>query len=274
MKRNVLSLYLKTTVVFLLFSLLSFLYTISVSAEEGTIRIMAAASLTEVFNDLKVGFEEKYEGIELEINYAGSQALFSQIQMGASADIFASANIKYMKQLKEADMVNEATIFAYNELVIAVSKESSIVIESIGDVIKDNLKLLIADESVPVGRYTVQMLGKQSGNPVLPVDFQDKFLENVISKEFDVKSVVAKIELGEADAGIVYKTDINASNKDKVEITDIEEKYNVIATYPIAILKDISPANENIANLFLDYLYSEEGGMILEKHGFVKESRG
>ncbi|MFP4661473.1 MAG: molybdate ABC transporter substrate-binding protein [Halanaerobiales bacterium] len=251
-----------------------FFYPIRVSAEEGTIRIMAAASLTEVFNDLKAAFEEKYDGIEVEINYAGSQALFSQIQMGVTADIFASANIKYMNQLEESDMVRKPTVFAYNELVIAVSKESQLDIQNIEDLTKDDLKLLIAEESVPLGRYTIQMLEKQSENPILPVGFKQKFFENILSKELDVKSIMAKIELGVVDAGIVYQTDVNASNKDVVEIINIEDKYNVLATYPIAILNGLNPVNEEMAGKFLDYLYSDEGGMILEKHGFVKESRG
>lgn len=247
----------------------------TVAAEDTTtIRIMAAASLTEVFNDLKECFETKYDSIQLEINYAGSQALYSQIEMGVAADIFASANIKYMNQLQEVDMVINPTVFAHNKLVIAVSKEAGIDINSIADLIKDGVKLIIADESVPVGRYTVQMVDKQTSNPELAVDFKDEFMAAVLSKELDVKSVVAKVELGEADAGIVYKTDVNASNRDAVRIVDIEDKYNVIATYPIAVLKGISSEHEKAANEFLDYLYSAEGGKILERHGFIKESRG
>lgn len=266
---------MKKNIIFILLVLLTLTICQSiVFAQESSIRIMAAASLTEVFNDLKAGFEEKYDGIDLEINYAGSQALYSQIKMGVTADIFASANIKYMDQLEEAEMLINPTVFAHNILVIAVSKETYFEIQAIKDLIRDDIKLVIADDSVPVGRYTVQMLEKQSENPVLPANFQEKFFENVVSKELDVKSVAAKVELGEADAGIVYKTDINSSNKDKVKVLNIEDEYNVTATYPISILKGISLKNEEIANRFLDYLYSQEGGMILEEHGFIKESRG
>ncbi len=264
----------KVTMIILLIILFLSFNQVMVFAEEGSIRIMAAASLTEVFNALKAGFEEKYQGIRLEINYAGSQALFSQINMGVAADIFASANIKYMDQLQGLDMVVNPTIFAHNKLLIAVFKKTEIDIQSFEDLIKNDIKLVIADESVPVGRYTVQVLEKQSKKQGLVADFQEKFIDNVISKELDVKSVVAKVELGEADAGIVYKTDVNSSNKDNIMIVNIEDKYNVIADYPIALLKGISRKNGEIANKFLDYLYSSEGGRILEEHGFVKESRG
>ncbi|PRX19659.1 molybdate transport system substrate-binding protein [Orenia metallireducens] len=243
------------------------------SSEPVTIRVMAAASLTEVFNDLKAAFEEKYDDVKLEINYAGSQALYSQIKSGVSADIFASANIKYMNQLDQADMVADPTIFARNKLVIVASKESAVEINGIKDLLQNGISLVIADKSVPVGRYTVQMLEKQSRNPQLPSDYQEKFLAAIVSKELDVKSVLAKVELGEADAGVVYQTDANASNQDKVKVVDIKDQYNVIATYPISPLKDISSAHQAAAAKFLDYLYSDKGGDILEGRGFIKVSR-
>ncbi|AGB41188.1 molybdenum ABC transporter, periplasmic molybdate-binding protein [Halobacteroides halobius DSM 5150] len=242
---------------------------INSTAEKKNIRIMAAASLTEVFNDLKAGFESKHHDIKLEINYAGSQALYSQIKSGVTADLFASANIKYMNQLDEADMVVDPTIFAHNKLVIAVFKETENIINGIEDLVQKGVELVIADKSVPVGGYTIQMLNKQVNNPKLSSDYKEKFLDAVISKELDVKSVVAKVELGAADAGVVYKTDVNASNLEKVKVVNIKDKYNVIATYPIALLK----GHKKGAKKFLNYLYSKEGGRILEKHGFIKESR-
>jgi len=243
------------------------------SSEPVTIRVMAAASLTEVFNDLKTAFEEKYNDIKLEINYAGSQALYSQIKTGVSADIFASANIKYMNQLDQANMVVNPTIFARNKLVIVASKQTPAKIDGIEDLLHDGISLVIADKSVPVGRYTVQMLEKQSNNPQLPSDYQEKFFNNIVSKELDVKSVLAKVELGEADAGVVYQTDANASNQDKIKVVDIKDKYNVIATYPISALKGISSEHQVATAKFLDYLYSKEGGDILEGRGFIKVSR-
>jgi molybdate transport system substrate-binding protein len=240
-----------------------------VVAEATTIRVMAAASLTEVFNDLEVGFEEKYDDINLELNYAGSQALYSQIKSGVSADIFASANIKYMNQLKDTDMVLNPSIFAHNKLIVAVSKGNAD-IQSIDDLVREGVKLVIADESVPVGRYTMKMLDKQVDNPKVSKDYKEKFLNSVVSKELDVKSVVAKVELGEADAGIVYKTDINASNLEKVRVVDIADEYNVIATYPISLLKGLTEKHQEAAERFLNYLYSKEGEEVLEAHGFTK----
>ncbi|TDX52710.1 molybdate ABC transporter substrate-binding protein [Orenia marismortui] len=243
------------------------------SNEPITIRIMAAASLTEVFNDLKAEFEKEYDDIKLEINYAGSQALYSQITSGVTSDIFASANIKYMNQLDEANMVAKPTIFARNKLVIVVSKQTQVEINGIKDLLQDGISIVIADKSVPVGRYTVQMLNKQNDNPQLSANYKEKFFAAVVSKELDVKSVLAKVELGEADAGVVYKTDANASDKDKVKVVNIKDQYNVIATYPIAPLKGINSEHQEAAAKFLDYLYSQEGGKILEGRGFIKVSR-
>lgn len=233
-----------------------------------TIRIMAAASLTEVYNDLKQAFEQKNQDISLEINYAGSQALYNQIKAGVPADIFASANIKYMDQLDEAGLVVDPTVFAYNKLVLAVAEKSNCIYK-MADVLIPDIKLVIADEAVPVGRYTIQMLDKQADNPALPENFKEKFLANVVSKELDVKSVVAKVILGEADAGIVYKTDINTSNQKDLRVINIEDGYNVIATYPIALLKGRSEQHKTAAAKFIAFLYSTEGDRILEKHGFV-----
>jgi molybdate transport system substrate-binding protein len=242
-------------------------------SEETTLRIMAAASLTEVFNDLEKNFEEKHPDIELGCNYAGSQTLFSQIKSGVPADIFASANVEYMERLENDDLVIEPTIFTHNKLVIVVSEESEKSIDNIDDLIKSEVKIVIANESVPVGKYTLKMLDRQSDNPNLPLDYKEQILAAVVSKELDVKSVITKVELGEADAGIVYKTDANAADQDKIKVVNIKNEYNVTATYLVSLLQNISSKNKEAANKFLDYLYSDDGQKILEKQGFIEASR-
>ncbi|GAB6098732.1 molybdate ABC transporter substrate-binding protein [Halanaerocella petrolearia] len=240
--------------------------------EKISLRIMAAASLIEVFTDLEQGFEEKYPNIEVDCNYAGSQALFSQIKSGVTADIFASANVKYMNQLEESDMVIEPSVFAQNKLVVAVLKGNK-KIQTINDFVEKDVKLVVADKSVPVGQYTIEMLDKVDKSGKFVENYKTKFLNSIDSKELDVKSVVSKIELGEADAGVVYKTDIIASNQEKVRGINIPNQYNIVTTYPIALLKVGNQQHQEASKNFLDYLYSLEGRKILTKYGFIKESR-
>lgn len=236
-----------------------------VRAKDKKIRIMAAASLTEMFTDLAEEYEIE-KNVKIECNFAGSQALYSQIRMGVGADIFASANVKYMEKLHESKIVKNSKIFAQNKLIAAVNKESKI--DELNDLAAKKLKLVIADKSVPVGSYTIQMLDKQKNNFLLGSNFKEKFMANVVSKEVDVKSVVYKVYLGEADAGIVYQTDITPLIAEKLNIIEIADKYNIIASYPIAVLN--SSHSKDIAQEFIDYIYSDQGGKILSSYGFTK----
>jgi molybdate transport system substrate-binding protein len=172
-----------------------------------------------------------------------------------------------MNQLKEAEMVIEPAIFAKNKLIIAVSKTSDKIVK-IADLTAGDIKIVIADESVPVGGYTIKMLTKENSNPDLGENFKAEFMENVVSKELDVKSVVNKVYLGEADAGIVYQTDLTPTTKKKVTMLKIAEKYNIIASYPIALLK--SSQNKEAAQQFIDYIHSDDGSNILVKYGFSR----
>lgn len=252
-------------IVFPFIVLILFSFGSQIKAEENKIRVMAAASLTEMFTELAAEYEAQKYG-EVECNFAGSQALYSQISLGVSADIFASANLKYMEQLQSLEMVEEPKIFAQNKLIVAVNKESSI--NEFCDLAAGGVKLVIADESVPVGSYTLKMLDKEKNNTQLDSDFKEKFMANVVSKEVDVKSVVNKIYLGEVDAGIVYQTDITPESAERLNVIEIDAKYNVTASYPIAVLN--SSDNKQIARDFIDYIYSESGGEILAKYGFSK----
>jgi molybdate transport system substrate-binding protein len=178
-----------------------------------------------------------------------------------------------MERLENDDLVIEPTIFTHNKLVIVVSEESEKSIDNIDDLIKSEVKIVIANESVPVGKHTLKMLDRQSDNPNLPLDYKEQILAAVVSKELDVKSVITKVELGEADAGIVYKTDANAADQDKIKVVNIKNEYNVTATYLVSLLQNISSKNKEAANKFLDYLYSDDGQKILEKQGFIEASR-
>ncbi len=239
--------------------------------EETKIRVMAAASLTEVYDELKEEFEREYPAIEVELNYAASQTLANQIMSGVSADIFASANLEHMEDLSKQGLVDDFDIFAYNELAIAVFNQVE-GIESLEDLISLDYRLIVADVSTPIGRYTRDFLARVENSEKFPVDYSNQFLEAVVSQELDVKSVLAKIELGEVDAGVVYRTDIKAADEEKIDVLEIPTEYNVLASYPVSILAGINQEKREASEKFLDYLYSEAGRAILEQYGFLIEN--
>lgn len=238
--------------------------------EETRIRVMAAASLTEVYNELKEEFEKEYPAIEVEMNYAGSHTLANQIISGVSADIFASANLDYMEELAKEGLVDDFDTFAYNGLAVAVSNQVE-GIERLEDLISSDYRLVVVDESAPIGRYTRKLLARIESSEEFSDNYSNEFLEAVVSQELEVKSAVAKIELGEVDAGIVYRTDIKAADEKKVDILEIPAEYNLLTNYPVAILTGINQDKREASEKFLDYLYSESGRAILEKYGFLTE---
>lgn len=231
-----------------------------------TVRVMAAASMTEAFTEIKEQFEKKHPGIEVELNFAGSQKLAYQIRHGVYADVFASADSRYMEVLKAENLVEEPEIIANNMLIIAVYREVKGV-KTMQDLTKTGVKLAIADIAVPAGNYTYKMLDKAEESEDFPAEFKQRFLQNLISKELNVKKVAAKVALGEADAGVVYVTDITPANKDKIKPVEIDEKYNVIAEYSAAVLEN--SAQKQAAQEFIDFIAGEKGRIILEKYRFI-----
>ncbi|MBS1893136.1 MAG: molybdate ABC transporter substrate-binding protein, partial [Actinobacteria bacterium] len=161
----------------------------------GSLIVLGASSLTEAVTKYGEGFE----GATVKPSFAGSDELAAQIQQGAPADVFASANTSYPQELFEEGLVEKPQVFCRNELVIAVPQGSDI--KSIADLTKPGTKIVIGDKSVPVGGYTREVLGR------LPKGQEEAILGNVVSEETEVTSVIAKLEQGAADAGFVYVTD-------------------------------------------------------------------
>lgn len=231
--------------------------------------VFAAASLTTSFTEIGKQFETANPGAKVTFNFAGSQSLRTQIEQGAHADVFASADTNNMNPLKTQGLVGgDTTIFTRNRLVVIMPRNNPAGIKTLQDLSKNGIKLDIADASVPVGNYTLQVLDKLSANANYGADFKTRVLARVVSKENDVKQVVSKIALGEADAGIVYTTDAQAAI-DKLTTIDIPDQFNVIAIYPIAVLK--SSANPSLAQKFVDYMLSADGQAILAKSGFAPQ---
>ena len=234
-----------------------------------TLTVLAAASLTEAFTEMGALFETQNPGVTVSINFSGSQQLAQQLEQGAEGDVFASANMKYMAAAIEAGRVNkqDPKTFVKNRLVVIFPKENLAGITKLQDLTLPGLKLDLADESVPVGKYSVEFLDKASKTPLFGSQFKANVLKNVVSYESTVKAVLTKVALGEADAGIVYATDITPATANKVDKLDIPDSLNTIAIYPIAPIADSKIPD--LAQAFVALVLSPEGQQIMAKYGFI-----
>ena len=222
------------------------------SAAPGGLTVFAAASLTAAFTELGQQFTAANGGTKVTFNFAGSQALATQIQQGAPADVFASADLANMAKVE--DLTGMPRNLASNLLEIVVEKGNPRGVEGLDDLAAGDLKVVLAAPEVPAGKYAAEVLAK-AGVTVRPV-----------SEEDNVKAVVTKVALGEADAGIVYRTDVTAGG-DKVEGVEIPKEQNVLAAYPIATVKAAKAQDQ--AQAFVDLVLSAEGQRVLEQHGFL-----
>jgi molybdate transport system substrate-binding protein len=222
------------------------------AASPAEIKVFAAASLTAAFTELGQQYTSANGGTKVTFNFAGSQALATQIQQAAPADVFASADLTNMDKVK--DLVGTPKSFASNLLQIVVEKGNPKGIKKLDDLASKDVKVVLAAEEVPAGKYAKQVLD-QAGVSVQPV-----------SQEDNVKAVVTKVSLGEADAGIVYVTDVTAGG-DKVEGVEIPKDQNVTATYPIATVKASKAPDK--AQAFMDLVLSDQGQQVLKSYGFL-----
>ncbi|HTX90787.1 MAG TPA: molybdate ABC transporter substrate-binding protein [Anaerolineales bacterium] len=230
-----------------------------------TLTVFAAASLTGAFQEIGKDFEAANPGVTVALNFAGSQALRTQIEQGAAVDVFASADHKNMDTLVSENLVPSGyQDFATNLLVVILPPGNPANLQALRDLAKPGLKLVLADASVPAGNYSRQILDNMSKDPAFGADFGKKVLANVVSNETDVKSVVSKVDLGEADAGIVYVTDASAAPD--LKTIPIPANFNVIAKYPLAAL--VKAPNADLAAAFVAYVLSPDGQAVLKKWGF------
>jgi molybdate transport system substrate-binding protein len=229
--------------------------------------VFAAASLTDAFNEIGEQFKQQHPGVALEFNFAGSQQLRTQLEQGAAADVFASANTKEMNGAIQSGLVVSGTqkTFARNRLALIVPRDNQGGVKELKDLAKPGLKIILAAANVPVGGYALTALDKMNAD--LGATFSQTVLSNVVSYEDNVKQVVAKIQLDEGDAGIVYSSDVTPAAAKKVTRLDIPDKYNVLATYPLAVLQAAPQAD--LAARFVDFVLSADGQAILQKWGFI-----
>jgi molybdate transport system substrate-binding protein len=233
--------------------------------EPKTLTVFAAASLTDAFTEIGKSFESANPGVKVTFNFAGSQALQTQIEQGAPVDVFASASKSYMDMLVTDKYVtaDAPQNFLNNKLVVILPANNPAGLGKLEDLANPNIKLVIAAEAVPVGKYALQaldLMDTKFGN-----GYKGKVLVNVVSKEDNVKQVVAKVQLGEADGGIVYTSDAIAAPD--LKTIDIPAELNVIAKYPIAPL--VKSTDAGLAKAFIDYVLSSDGQAVLQKWGFT-----
>ena len=233
------------------------------SKPEEKLVVFAAASLREAFGKMADEFEKSHAGVGVTFNFAGTQEIRTQLEQGAVADVFASADERHMKALQDAGKVEASSVFTENEPVLVVSKEQSATIRSLADLPLAK-RIVIGVEEVPIGKYTLRILDKASAT--LAKDFRARVEARVASRELNVRQVLAKVSLGEADAGIVYRSDLGVA-KDSVAVVTIPSELNVIAKYPIAIVKGApSPA---LGRDWVSLVLSPEGQGILQQSGFM-----
>ena len=236
-----------------------------------SLRVFAASSLTEAFRDVAQAFEADNPGVRVNLDFGGSQRMRSQLECGAKADVFASADTVQMDALVAADLIaGTPADFALNALaVLAMGKGP---VKAISDLAHPGVRVVLADSSVPVGAYSRQVLENLSQDPAygLGSGFKDAVLANQVSGEPNVGFLFQKIFLGEVDAGIVYETDtakaLDAGTGDLLFIP-IPAAANVIARYPIAVLEE-APEPE-LAQAFVRFVLSETGQRLLNKYGFT-----
>jgi molybdate transport system substrate-binding protein len=231
-----------------------------------TLTVFAAASLTGAFEEIGKDFENAYPGVNVRFNFAGSQILRVQIEQGAAADIFASADHANMDLLVTDKLLIDHSYqdFVTNKLVVILPPGNPANVKNLADLARPHLKLILADSSVPAGNYARKILLNLSTDPIYGLDFNGKVLANLVSNETDVKQVVTKVELGEADAGIVYISDAIAAPD--LSTIPIPDTLNVTAHYPIGILNYAS--EPVLAEAFIAYVTSPAGQEVMAKWGF------
>lgn len=232
----------------------------------GELTVFAAASLTDAFGEIKVDLEAAHPGLSITYNFAGSQALVTQMGEGAEADVFASANNTQMKAAQEKDLIaGDPVTFVRNELVIVTPPDNPAGIDSPDDLGASGLRLVLAQAEVPVGRYAREAVcGMSQDTATFGEDFVGRVAGNVVSEEEDVRDVLAKVELGEADAGIVYVSDAFIGG-DQVQQVKIPAGFNILATYPIATT---AGGDEALGDAFITYVLSDDGQATLADYGF------
>jgi molybdate transport system substrate-binding protein len=254
----------------LLFVVLALLMSFSTlqAQESQPLTVFAAASLTDAFEQIATDFESLNPGADVIFNFGGSSALATQLVNGAPADVFASANARQMQVVQDGGRIaSEPRTFARNLLVLVTPADNPANITTLRDLSNPGVKLVLAAPDVPVRTYTDLLLARLASLPTYGEAYRAAVLSNLVSEEDNVRQVLLKVALGEADAGIVYQTDVTPDSAGQVFTIPIPRAVNSLARYPIAATTE--SANPELAQAFVDYVLSEAGQATLVQWGFV-----
>ena len=239
-----------------------------IAQKEVTLTVFAAASLTDPFTEIAESFETLHPGVHVRLHFAGSQQLAQQLAHGAPADVFASANEPQMHVAIRSGRVQAEALnsFARNHLAVIIPHGNPASLKSLSDLARPNVLMVLADERVPVGNYSQVLLDNLS--QTLGSSYKVDVLDNVVSYEQNVRAVLTKVTLGEADAGIVYASDIK--NLKAVTSLHIPSHLNTEVNYLMAPLSDSQ--NHDLSSAFTQFVHSLQGKTILAKYGLVSDA--
>jgi len=231
----------------------------------GTLTILAASSLTDAFGELAKTFEKQNPGTEVRTSFGASSEMLAQIQQGAPADVFASADQEHMNTALKSGLVSgRPETFVKNREVVMVPKDNPANIRSLRDIAKPDVKLVLAEDEVPAAEYAREILDK--ANAEYGDGFEKAVLSNVVSREVDVRASVNRVTVGDADATFGYASDYTPDIRDRVKVVQIPSDLNIVATYPVAALKDVK--SPELAKKWVALVTGEEGQRVLKKWGF------
>lgn len=231
--------------------------------------VFAASSLTDAFEEMIPLFEEQNEGAEVRTSFGSSTELLAQIQQGAPADVYASADEAKMDTAVEEGLVaGEPEVFVTNEPVVIVSADNPAGIADFEDLATADVQVVLAEEGVPIAEYAMDVLANSDAE--YGEGFEQAVLDKIVSREANVRTAANRVALGEADGTFAYTSDVTPDIEERVEVVEIPEDVNVIATYPIAAVEESE--NPELAQAWVDFVLSEEGQRVLEENGFLPAS--
>lgn len=235
--------------------------------ERAELVVFAASSLREVLTALAADLERAEPGLDVTLHFAGSQELRAQLEHGAAADLFAAADPIEMQELERAGRVTAPVVFAHNRLVVVVAREASSSIRRLNELPRA-ARIVVGAPAVPIGRYTAQLL--ERADAAFGAGFRDQVLARVVSRELNVKQVLTKVRMGEADAGIVYQSDVQGVAD--VAVLEILDELNVVADYSVATV--VGASHPSQARAFQELLLSASGQLALQGAGFLPRQGG
>jgi molybdate transport system substrate-binding protein len=233
-----------------------------------SIKVSAAASLTEAFSQAKARFEANHPGARVYLNLAGTETLCTQIRLGDRPDVFASADREHMERMQAEGFVSPFRVFARNRMILVAPRRGPGKVRRLADLAQPGRRVLLCDPNVPAGKYALELLEQMEKAGMTPPGFRERVLGNVVSRELDVKQVVTKVALGEGDVGFVYASDLTPPMKESLRQIPLPEgaAARVTAEYTIAVTAKAS--NPTLAREFLEFVLSAEGQRIMAGFGF------